>query len=73
MAWDENVCANTPAPEFDIPEDESIKEQILSILGYKETTIVTQDEEGNEITITVLAKKSSAVCEAKVCESVVSC
>ena len=22
MAWDENVCANSPAPEFDIPEDE---------------------------------------------------
>ena len=74
MAWDENVCANTPAPEFTIPEDESLKDQILDILGYEEQTITTQDEDGNEITVTVLVKKdeaTSTVCEAIVCESVV--
>lgn len=72
MAWDENVCANSPAPEFDIPEDTTAKDAILNILGYEEATItVTQD--GEEVTMTILRKKTSKVCSAKVCGSTVAC
>lgn len=73
MAWDENVCANSPAPEFDIPEDKSAKEILLEILGYEEAT-VTVKIDGEEKEITILKKKeNSLVCSAKVCESTVAC
>lgn len=69
MAWDENVCANSPAPEFDIPKDKSAKEVLLEILGYEEATVTIDGEE-----MTILKKKSnSLVCSAKVCESTVAC
>lgn len=73
MAWDENVCANSPAPEFDIPEDKSAKEILLEILGYEEVEVtVTIDGEEKEITI-LKKKENSLVCSAKVCESTVAC
>lgn len=73
MDWDENVCANSPAPEFTIPKDKTAKEILLEILGYEETEI-TVTIDGEEKTITVLTKKSgSTVCDAKVCESTVAC
>lgn len=76
MAWDENVCANSPAPEFDIPEDKSAKEILLEILGYEETEI-TVISGGKEETITVLKKKDESntakVCESKICGSYVGC
>jgi len=73
MAWDENVCANSPAPEFDIPEDKSAKEILLEILGYEEAEVtVTIDGEEKEITI-LKKKENSIVCSAKVCESTVGC
>ena len=75
MAWDENVCANSPAPEFDIPEDTTAKDAILNILGYEEVNI-TLTEEGKEVTMTILRKKetdTALVCVAKVCGSVVGC
>lgn len=56
MAWDENVCANTPAPEFDIPEDESIKEQILKALGYEEIEISETDANGTTVRAYVLGR-----------------
>ena len=73
MAWDENVCANSPAPEFDIPKDKSAKEILLEILGYEEAK-VTVKIDGEEKEITILKKKeNSLVCSAKVCESTVAC
>lgn len=69
MAWDENVCANSPAPEFDIPEDKSAKEILLEILGYEEATVTI---DGKEMTI-LKKKENSLVCSAKVCESTVAC
>lgn len=56
MAWDENVCANTPAPEFDIPEDESMKDKILEVLGYEEIPISETDVNGRTVTAYVLGR-----------------
>lgn len=56
MAWDENVCANTPAPEFTIPEDESFKDQILKALGYKEIEISETDKNGTTVRAWVLGR-----------------
>lgn len=75
MAWDENVCANSPAPEFQIPKDKSAKEILLEILGYEEATL-TVEQDGEEVTMTILRKKTdsgSKVCSAKVCGSTVAC
>lgn len=56
MAWDENVCAESPAPEFDIPEDKSAKEILLEILGYEEITISKTDANGDIVTAYVLGR-----------------
>ncbi len=73
MSWDENVCAKSPAPEFEIPEDESVLEQLLEAIGYTEIEVSATDSCGGTVTITVIGKRQSAdkVCSAKVCQSTV--
>lgn len=56
MAWDENVCANTPAPKFDIPEDTSAKDELLALLGYEEIPISETDVNGRTVTAYVLGR-----------------
>lgn len=49
MAWDENVCANSPAPDIIIPEDKTAKEKLLEILGYEEIEISETDVNGETV------------------------
>lgn len=56
MAWDENVCANSPAPEFQIPKDKSAKDELLEILGYEEIPISETDVNGRTVTAYVLGR-----------------
>ena len=46
---DINVCAKSPAPEFEIPEDMSARDRILAMLGYQEIPLSITDEDGNKV------------------------
>lgn len=56
MAWDENVCANSPAPEFDIPADKTLKELFLEAMGWEEIPISAIDSEGQDATVLVVGR-----------------
>lgn len=56
MAWDEKVCANTPAPEFEIPEDKIFRENMLEKMGYHEIPISITGENGNTVTAYVAGR-----------------
>lgn len=56
MAWDDLVCATTPAPEFDIPNDKSAREKLLDILGVSEIPVSMTDENGETVTVLVLGR-----------------
>lgn len=56
MAFDFNVCANTPAPEFVIPEDMSARDRILAMMGYVEIPISITDEGGNTVEVRVAGR-----------------
>lgn len=75
--WDEQVCAESPAPEFEIPEDQTFLEQFLEMIGYQEIEIQTEDADGNPITIVVLGRYPGGVpakvCFAEVCSTIVGC
>lgn len=56
MAWDENVCANSPAPTFTVPEDKTAKEKLLELLGYEEIEISETNVDGQTVRAFVLGR-----------------
>lgn len=53
---DINVCAKSPAPEFEIPADETYREHMLAKMGYQEIEISKTDDEGETITVMVVGR-----------------
>lgn len=51
-----NVCAKSPAPTFEIPEDKTFRGRMLELMGYQEIEISETDENGRTVRAYVVGR-----------------